>query len=244
MKTPNFPTSHHKTNRGAKGASSGLDRINQLESPFSLEPLPYAADSLEPALDTETVEIHHGKHHQAYVDKLNEAIDGEPGLLLVDLIRSVSRRPEAVHHNAGGHWNHLFFWSVLSGKPEDNAMPERLQKEIEKSFGNMEAFKEKFAEEGKDCFGSGWVWLVRNLRGQLEIVSTPNQDNPLMDISPSKGVPLLAADVWEHAYYLKYRNQRDEWLKEFWKIVNWKVVNEYDVQANERGVRSLFTPQY
>jgi Fe-Mn family superoxide dismutase len=176
------------------------------------------------------MQIHHGKHHQAYVDNLNKAIAGteHENKSLDELIKSAGKISPAVRNNGGGHWNHTFFWESLDenagGPPSGD-----LAKSIHDAFGTFEAFKEKFANAGMTRFGSGWAWLIVK-DGKLEITSTPNQDNPLMDVAESKGTPILGVDVWEHAYYLKYQNRRAEYLAAFWNVVDWKKVAErYEV---------------
>ncbi|MFM8806251.1 MAG: superoxide dismutase [Sphingomonadales bacterium] len=193
--------------------------------PFTLAPLPYAHDALEPHIDTLTMQIHHGKHHQAYVDNLNKAIAGTPNehLSLEELVAKAGSISAAVRNNGGGHWNHTFFWESL-GAQAGGAPSGKLADAINAAFGSFDSFKEKFATAGMTRFGSGWAWLIV-ANGKLEICSTPNQDNPLMDIAETKGTPLLGADVWEHAYYLKYQNRRADYLAAFWQVVNWNVVS-------------------
>jgi Fe-Mn family superoxide dismutase len=194
---------------------------------FTLPALPYSFDALEPHIDKLTMEIHHDKHHGGYVNNLNKAIDGteNENKSLEELIAHAGNLPPAVRNNGGGHWNHSFFWEILSpnggGKPEG-----KLAKAIDDAFGSFDALKEKFNAAGAGRFGSGWAWLVVN-DGKLSVCSTPNQDNPLMDIAESKGTPILGADVWEHAYYLKYQNKRADYLNAFWNLVNWKKVAEH-----------------
>jgi Fe-Mn family superoxide dismutase len=211
------------------GAQASLKGLNSQSSPFKLAPLPYAADSLTKAIDAETMTIHHGKHHQAYVDNANKALEGKQSKL-IDLLLTASRQNASVRNNAGGHWNHSFFWTVLSGKESDNAIPERLKKDIDAKWGSFEKFQAEFEKAGASQFGSGWAWLVRTPEG-LDITSTPNQDNPLMDSVPRRGWPILGADVWEHAYYLRYQNKRSDYLRKFWEVVNWKQVDAYDREA-------------
>ncbi|MFM8592371.1 MAG: superoxide dismutase [Sphingomonadales bacterium] len=192
--------------------------------PFTLAPLPYAHDALEPHIDTVTMQIHHGKHHQAYVDNLNKALAGTPNenLSIEELVAKAGSISAAVRNNGGGHWNHSFFWESLA--PNAGGAPTgSLADAINAAFGSFDSFKEKFAAAGMTRFGSGWAWLIV-ANGKLEICSTPNQDNPLMDIAETKGMPLLGADVWEHAYYLKYQNRRADYLAAFWQVVNWNVV--------------------
>jgi Fe-Mn family superoxide dismutase len=193
---------------------------------FTLPALPYAYEALEPHIDKLTMQIHHDKHHQAYVDNLNKAIAGTPNenKSLEELMANAGSISVAVRNNGGGHWNHSFFWEILSptggGKPEG-----KLAKAIDDEFGSFEAMQEKFNAAGVGRFGSGWAWLGVS-DGKLTICSTPNQDNPLMDISECKCIPVLGCDVWEHAYYLKYQNKRADYLKAFWNVVNWKKVAE------------------
>ncbi len=194
---------------------------------FTLPALPYAHDALEPHIDTQTMQIHHGKHHQAYVDNLNKAIAGteHEGKSLEELVEAAGTISPAVRNNGGGHWNHTFFWNSLS--PKGGGAPSgKLADAIKEAFGSFEEFKTKFAAAGVGRFGSGWVWLIIKKDGKLEISSTPNQDNPLMDVADNKGVPLLGIDVWEHAYYLKYQNKRPDYLAAIWNVVDWKRVEE------------------
>ncbi|HRH60706.1 MAG TPA: superoxide dismutase [Chitinophagaceae bacterium] len=193
---------------------------------FTLPALPYAHDALEPHIDTLTMQIHHGKHHQAYVDNLNKAIAGteHENKSLEELVAHAGKISAAVRNNGGGHWNHSFFWISLA--PNAGGVPSgELADAISAAFGSFDAFKEKFANAGMTRFGSGWAWLNAS-NGKLEISSTPNQDNPLMDVAEVKGTPLLGVDVWEHAYYLKYQNRRAEYLAAFWNVVNWNKVAE------------------
>jgi len=191
---------------------------------FTLPDLPYAFEALEPHIDALTMQIHHDKHHQAYVDNLNKAISGTPneGKSLEELVKVAGTISPAVRNNGGGHWNHSFFWEIIGpgagGEPEG-----KLAEAIKSAFGSLDEFKEKFNAAGTTRFGSGWAWLIVK-DGKLEVSSTPNQDNPLMDVAESKGTPILGVDVWEHAYYLKYQNRRPEYLKAFWNVVNWKKV--------------------
>jgi Fe-Mn family superoxide dismutase len=194
---------------------------------FSLPSLPYAPDALEPYIDATTMQIHHGKHHQAYVDNLNKAIAGTPNenKSLEELVKAAGSISPAVRNNGGGHWNHSFFWQILAPKAGGNPSG-KLADDINSTFGSFDAFKEKFNNAGMTRFGSGWAWLISK-DGKLEITSTPNQDNPLMDVADVKGTPLLGVDVWEHAYYLKYQNKRAEYLGAFWNLVNWSKVTEH-----------------
>ena len=193
---------------------------------FTLAPLPYAHDALEPHIDTLTMQIHHGKHHQAYVDNLNKAVSGtdNENKSLDELVAVAGSISPAVRNNGGGHWNHTFFWESL-GANKGGAPTGKLADAINEAFGSFDAFKEKFAAAGMTRFGSGWAWLIVK-DGKLEITSTPNQDNPLMDVAEVKGKPILGVDVWEHAYYLKYQNRRADYLAAFWNVVNWDKVAE------------------
>jgi superoxide dismutase, Fe-Mn family len=193
--------------------------------PFTLPPLPYANDALEPHIDARTMEIHHTKHHQAYVNNLNAAIEKAPelqGKSLDDLMRGINSVPEsvrtAVRNNGGGHWNHSMFWELMG--PGKGGEPKgKLADAIKSAFGDFAKFKEQFAAAATGRFGSGWAWLL-NDRGKLSIISTPNQDNPLMDGKTA----ILGLDVWEHAYYLKYQNRRPDYITAWWNTVNWDAV--------------------
>jgi Fe-Mn family superoxide dismutase len=194
--------------------------------PFTLPPLPYAYDALEPHIDKLTMTIHHDKHHQAYVDNLNKAIAGtdNENKSLEDLLANAGKLSPAIRNNGGGHWNHTFFWESLA--PHSGAAPSgELAAAINAAFGSFEDFKTKFSVAGVGRFGSGWAWLLVK-DGNLEISSTPNQDNPLMDVADVKGTPVLGVDVWEHAYYLKYQNKRADYLTEIWNVIDWSKVAE------------------
>ena len=194
--------------------------------PHTLPPLPYPTNALEPHIDAQTMEIHHGKHHAAYVNNLNAALEKAPELAnksLDELLKNLNAVPEAVRtavrNNGGGHWNHTLFWQSMT--PKGGGAPSgKLADAINAAFGDFEKFKEQFNAAGVARFGSGWVWLVKE-GGKLAITSTPNQDNPIMDGKPA---PLLGNDVWEHAYYLKYQNRRPDYLKAWWNVVNWAEV--------------------
>ncbi len=196
--------------------------------PFELPALPYATTALEPHIDARTMEIHHGKHHAAYVTNVNKALESAPelaGKSVDDLCKNLASVPEAirgaVRNNGGGHWNHSFFWQLMKAGAEGKPVG-KLADAITATFGSFEAFQEKFAAAAATRFGSGWAWLVVN-GGKLEICSTPNQDNPLMGkaIAGCEGTPVLALDVWEHAYYLNYQNRRPDYVKAFWNVANW-----------------------
>jgi superoxide dismutase, Fe-Mn family len=191
---------------------------------FTLPSLPYAFNALEPHIDARTMEIHHGKHHQAYVTNLNAAIAGTDAekLSIEEICASISKYPPAVRNNGGGYYNHSLFWTVMKagggGQPSGE-----LADAIKSAFGTFDDFKTKFGTAGTTRFGSGWAWLVVN-GGKLSVGSSPNQDNPLMDISEIKGTPILGMDVWEHAYYLNYQNRRPDYITAFWNVVNWDEV--------------------
>lgn len=193
---------------------------------YELPPLPYPANALEPHIDARTMEIHHDKHHQTYVSKVNAAIEGKADLaaksieaLIADLDAVPADIRTAVRNNGGGHANHSLFWKIMG--PNAGGQPSgELAEAINAAFGSFDAFKEKFESAGAGQFGSGWAWLILNPSGQLEVTSTPNQDNPLTQGNK----PILGCDVWEHAYYLKYQNRRPEYLKAFWNVVNWDAV--------------------
>ena len=193
---------------------------------FTLAPLPYATNTLEPYFDQMTMEIHHDKHHQAYVTNLNNAIAGTPNenKSIEALVAYAGAISPTVRNNAGGHWNHTFFWEQL--KLNENGKPVgKLATAIDNEFGGYAQLKEDFKKAGIGRFGSGWAWLIIK-EGKLIITSTPNQDNPLMDIAEVKGTPILGLDVWEHAYYLKYQNRRPDFIDAFWNVINWEKVNE------------------
>jgi len=193
---------------------------------FQLSPLPYASNALEPHIDARTMEIHHDKHHAAYVNNLNAAITGTDAekLSLEEILKNVSKYAPAVRNNAGGHYNHTMFWQLMM--PGGSKTPTgALADAINSTFGNYEDFKNKFTTAGTTRFGSGWAWLVVS-GGKLSIGSSPNQDNPLMDVSDIKGTPILGLDVWEHAYYLNYQNRRPDYIAAWWNVVNWDEVTK------------------
>ena len=195
---------------------------------FTLPPLPYAPNALEPYIDAQTMTIHHDKHHQAYVDNLNKALAGTPNenKSLEEIVKNAGTISPAVRNNGGGHWNHSFFWNILAVNGGSQPTGE-LSDAINSAFGSFDAFKEKFNTAATTRFGSGWAWLIVK-DGKLEVTSTPNQDNPLMDVAEVKGTPILGVDVWEHAYYLKYQNRRPEYLAAFWNVIDWaKVAEQY-----------------
>ncbi len=194
---------------------------------FKQTPLPYAYNALEGSIDAQTMEIHYSKHGAAYAANLNKAIAGTPQEkeTLIQILSETSKLSPAVRNNAGGHYNHELFWTILT--PEKNTQPSaKLAKAINEAFGSLDAFKEKMSKAGADRFGSGWAWLSVDKNGKLFVSSTPNQDNPLMDIVDEKGTPILGIDVWEHAYYLKYQNKRADYLSAIWNVLNWKEVSK------------------
>lgn len=193
---------------------------------FELPKLPYDLTALEPHIDAKTMEIHHGKHHQAYINNLNAAIEGTElaGKSIEAIMSEISKHSMAVRNNGGGHYNHSLFWNIL-GPNAGGAPSGKLMDAINSAFGSLEAFKDQFAKAGATRFGSGWAWLVVH-EGRLVVTSTPNQDNPLMDIAEVKGTPILGLDVWEHAYYLHYQNRRPDYISAFWNVVNWNKVAE------------------
>lgn len=216
---------------GVATLPSWAQRIKVLagETYHELPPLPYAYDALEPRFDARTMELHHQKHHGGYVNNLNAALENLPAfqkMPLEELLRNLNQVPETyrtlVRNNAGGHWNHSFWWPMLS--PQTIPPSEGVKKILSQAFGSFEAFKGQFLDAAVKLFGSGWVWLIRTSQGKLQIISTPNQDNPLM--APIEGKPILGVDVWEHAYYLKYQNRRIEYLVAFWELIHWGRVEQ------------------
>ena len=198
---------------------------------FELPALTYATDALEPNIDKATMEIHHDKHHAAYVTNLNKALEGkEDGSSIEDICKNISKHPMAVRNNGGGHFNHSLFWTVMAPNAGGNPSGE-LATEIDAAFGSYDAFKTKFAEAGTTRFGSGWAWLIVGADGKLAVTSTPNQDNPLMDVAEVKGIPILGMDVWEHAYYLKYQNKRPDYIAAFFNVINWSAVADRFAKA-------------
>ncbi|MDB6081275.1 MAG: Manganese/iron superoxide dismutase-like protein, partial [Chlamydiia bacterium] len=191
-----------------------LDRVNSQKTTFELPPLPYSSHALEPYIDARTMEIHHDRHHKTYVDNLNKAIANTQwtGKTLPELFTQCSSLPIAIRNNAGGHWNHSFYWDIMTADPHKRKMSERLEKEIVKYFGSIAQCKEEFRNAGLQRFASGYAWLIRARDGSLKIISTANQDNPLMNDAQVQGSPILIVDVWEHAYYLHYQNLRGDYL--------------------------------
>lgn len=200
---------------------------------FTLPDLPYGYSELEPSIDIDTMTLHHDKHHNTYVTKLNNAIQGTEleNKTLQELMENVSQHPTAVRNNGGGHFNHSLFWQIMS--PNGGGQPSGdLASAIQNKFGSFDNFKEEFGNAAKSVFGSGWAWLVVN-NGEIAIGNTPNQDNPVMDVTDLTGTPILGLDMWEHAFYLKYQNRKDEYINAWWNVVNWEEVqNRYHNALN------------
>ena len=194
---------------------------------FTLPALPYASNALEPHIDARTMEIHHGKHHNAYVTNLNNAIAGSDAekLTIEEICQTISKYPVAVRNNGGGHYNHSLFWTIM-GPGGEGAPTGKLADAINAAFTSFDEFKTKFNAAAVGRFGSGWAWLIKDASGKLAITSTPNQDNPLMDVVEVKGTPILGLDVWEHAYYLNYQNRRPDYCSAWWNVVNWNEVSK------------------
>jgi len=208
--------------------------------PFELPALPYGYDALEPTINEETMRLHHDKHHKAYTDKLNEGVANDPALAgrtIEEILGMISSQPPLVRNNGGGFWNHDFFWKIMTpgGGEPSGALADAIA-----AYGGLDKLKDDFNGKGAGQFGSGWAWVIADADGALKVISTPNQDNPLMDDAKDKGAPILANDVWEHAYYLTYRNDRAAYLKAWWDVVNWEeagrlydaaVVNTRETEA-------------
>jgi len=212
-----------------------LIAMNQTNK-FEFQPLPYSYDALEPYIDKQTVEIHYSKHHKAYYDNFINAIKGTDmeSMDIIDIFRNISKYPMAARNNGGGYFNHTFYWEGM--KAHGGGLPTgKLSDSITVSFGSFDEFKKQFSDAGKTRFGSGWAWLCLDDNGKLFICSTPNQDNPVMDIAEKNGIPLLVMDVWEHAYYLKYQNKRPDYIDAFWNVVNWEEVT----RRYETALKSL-----
>jgi Fe-Mn family superoxide dismutase len=218
--------------RAAEPVAGLADAMPKAEGVFTIAPLPYGYDALAPSIDEETMHLHHDKHYAAYAKKLNDALAQAPELKsksIEQLLANTSSLPKAVRkairNNGGGYYNHSLFWRWMTpngaGKPDGD-----LAAAIDASFGSFDAFKTEFSKEAGDIFGSGWAWLILNHDGKLEITTTPNQDSPIMDVAETKGKPILGLDVWEHAYYLKYKNVRADYIKSWWQLVNWKTASE------------------
>lgn len=223
---------------GLAGSLVGRERLDRIESLslqlssapiYSLPALPYAYDALEPFIDKQTMEIHHTKHHQAYVDKLNKALEEyKNDTQLEAIFKNASKVTTALRNNGGGHYNHSLFWQLMkpSSGTEPNLPKAELAQAITKNFKSFDDFKKEFSDKAAKLFGSGWCWLIADAANNLKITTTANQDNPLMDVTADQGKPLLALDVWEHAYYLKYQNKRADYISNWWNLVNWKKAEE------------------
>lgn len=208
------------------GKSSAWSAIVD-QTPYTLPKLPYAYQALSPVIDAQTMEIHHSRHHQAYVDNLNKALKTADAVYqnktIVELMATINETtPTSIRNNGGGHYNHSIFWKLLQPAQSNNQPKGELSRAIELQFGSFDQFKVQFQEAAMKVFGSGWVWLIKNQEGKLMIGTTANQDNPLMALSSFKGSPILALDVWEHAYYLQYQNKRKDYVQNFWQIINWE----------------------
>ena len=216
-------------------AAISLPAMAQSETAaFTLPELDYDYTALEPVIDAETMELHHSKHHQSFVDNLNkfsEAGDIAAGATVEELVATAGEQTPAIRNNAGGHWNHTFFWQIIGPQDAAGEPSPELAEAIDAVYGSMDEFKAEFESAGAARFGSGWVWLVVNEAGELEITTTPNQDNPLMDVAEVRGMPVLGNDVWEHAYYLTYNNRRADYLSSWWDVVNWDEVSTHYAEA-------------
>ncbi|MBS1652056.1 MAG: superoxide dismutase [Bacteroidetes bacterium] len=218
-------------NFAAENKINTLNSVSALgsETPYTLPKLPYPFSALEPHIDKQTMELHYLKHHQAYIDKLNKAIEGHANFNLLESFKTISKFEPAVRNNGGGHYNHSIFWALLKPNPmgQSNVPNGNLAKAIEKHFKSFDEFKKEFSDKAVRNFGSGWCWLIKQENGELKITTTQNQDNPLMDIATDKGKIILALDVWEHAYYLKYQNKRADYVNNWWYLVNWAKAEEH-----------------
>ncbi len=228
-----------RINNNQKNNNPKNQMIMNTPNKFEFQPLPYSYDALEPFIDKLTVEIHYSKHHKAYYDNFINAIKGTEmeSMNILDIFRNISKYPMAVRNNSGGYFNHTFYWKNM--KAHGGGQPTgKLSEAIVKTFNSVEEFKKQVEDAGKTRFGSGWAWLCMDNKGNLFICSTPNQDNPLMDVAEKKGIPLLTIDVWEHAYYLKYQNKRPDYLEAFWNVINWdEVANRYENALKQVDVK-------
>ncbi|WP_261257816.1 superoxide dismutase [Alishewanella sp. BS5-314] len=214
-----------------------LASLSAFAAPFTQAPLPYAANALEPIIDAKTMEIHHGRHHLAYVNNLNAQIENFPKLTelsLEQMMQQMSSFNAAVRNNGGGHYNHQLFWQLMAPVGQGGAPSVALTAAIERDFGSLDAMKTAFNQAAASRFGSGWAWVIVNKDGKLQVTSTANQDNPLMDVVEERGAPILALDVWEHAYYLAYQNRRGDYSQAWWQLVNWHKVNQLFEQASTK----------
>lgn len=211
-----------------------LMSLNAFAAPFTQAPLPYAAEALAPAIDAKTMEIHYGRHHLAYINNLNAQVETFPELAtltLEQMMAKMSTFNAAVRNNGGGHYNHQLFWELMAPNGQGGSPSSALKAAIERDFGSLDAMKTVFNQAAATRFGSGWAWVIVNKDGKLQITSTANQDNPLMDVVTERGQPILALDVWEHAYYLNYQNRRGDYSQAWWQLVNWNKVNQLFEQA-------------
>lgn len=213
-----------------------LASLSALAAPFTQAPLPYAADALEPVIDAKTMDIHYGRHHLAYINNLNAQTETTPELAklsLEQMMQQMSKFNAAVRNNGGGHYNHQLFWELMAPVGKGGEPSATLKAAIERDFGSLDAMKTAFNQAAATRFGSGWAWLIVNKDGKLQVTSTANQDNPLMDVVEEQGQPILALDVWEHAYYLNYQNRRGDYSQAWWQLVNWQKVNELFTAASK-----------
>lgn len=213
-----------------------LASLSALAAPFTQAPLPYAADALEPVIDAKTMDIHYNRHHLAYINNLNAQAENTPELAklsLEQMMQQMSKFNAAVRNNGGGHYNHQLFWELMAPIGQGGEPSATLKNAIERDFGSLDAMKTAFNQAAATRFGSGWAWLIVNREGKLQVTSTPNQDNPLMDLAEVQGKPILALDVWEHAYYLHYQNRRGDYSQAWWQLVNWQKVNELFAAAKQ-----------
>lgn len=213
-----------------------LASLSALAAPFTQAPLPYAADALEPVIDAKTMDIHYGRHHLAYINNLNAQTETTPELAklsLEQMMQQMSKFNAAVRNNGGGHYNHQLFWELMAPVGKGGEPSAVLKAAIERDFGSLDAMKTAFNQAAATRFGSGWAWLIVNKDGKLQVTSTANQDNPLMDVVEEQGQPILALDVWEHAYYLNYQNRRGDYSQAWWQLVNWQKVNELFTAASK-----------
>lgn len=229
------PDNINQINANFKNKTIMNTQENTQQNKFQFKPLPYAYNALEPYIDAMTMEIHYSRHHKAYYDNFIKAVTGTPleEKTLPEIFGEMSKYPVAVRNNGGGYFNHELFWDNMAAN--GTAMSTGFTNLLIKKFGSLEKFKEEFSNAGMTRFGSGWAWLSVDKEGELFISSTPNQDNPLMDVAEKRGTPLLAMDVWEHAYYLKYQNKRVDYISAFWNVINWTVVEErYNKAINNK----------
>ena len=200
----------------------GLTNLNAQK--FVLPQLSFKFSALEPSIDSVTMRIHYTKHHQSYITNLNKALEKETEQTIEELLKNVSKKSDVIRNNAGGHYNHSLFWSTLSPTPS-NRIDSKFSEAIQTTFGSLDSLKKTMTLKGTKLFGSGWVWLILKKDNSLAVTTTPNQDNPMMDLVQEQGIPLLGIDVWEHAYYLKYQNKRTDYLNSIWSVIDWTIVS-------------------